>query len=117
MKQNILKSLLLALLLAMLPQVASAYDFMVDALCYNKNGDGTSVTVTFETTSYPRYSNLSGALVIPESVTYGTTYSVTTIGDSAFSGCFGLTSVTIPSSVTTDTKNFIHSNNLINSLL
>ena len=100
MKQNILKSLLLALLLAMLPQVASAYDFMVDGLCYNYNGDGTSVTLTYETTSYPRYSNLSGALVIPESVTYGTTYSVTSIGDEAFYGCSGLTEITIPNSVT-----------------
>ena len=74
---------------------------MVDGLCYNYNGDGTSVTLTYETTSYPRYSNLSGALVIPESVTYGTTYSVTSIGDYAFYGCSGLTEVTIPNSVTT----------------
>ena len=104
MKQNILKSLLLALLLAMLPQVASAYDFKVDGLCYNKNGDGTSVTVTYEGTGDEGYgySNLNGDLVIPPSVTYdGTTYSVTTIGGRAFYGCSGLTSVTIPNSVTT----------------
>ena len=104
MKQNILKSLLLALLLAMLPQVASAYDFMVDGLCYNKNGDGTSVTLTYEGTGAEGYgySNLNGDLVIPPSVTYdGTTYSVTTIGGRAFYGCSGLTSVTIPNSVTT----------------
>ena len=104
MKQNILKSLLLALLLAMLPQVASAYDFLVDGLCYNYNGDGTSVTVTYEGTGDEGYgySNLNGDLVIPPSVTYdGTTYSVTTIGGRAFYGCSGLTSVTIPNLVTT----------------
>ena len=42
----------------------------------------------------------SGEVVIPESVVYeGTVYSVTGIGG-AFSGCSGLTSVTIPNSVT-----------------
>ena len=95
---------MLALLLAMLPQVASAYDFKVDGLCYNKNGGGTSVTVTYEGTGAEGYgySNLNGDLVIPPSVTYdGTTYSVTTIGGRAFYDCSGLTSVTIPNSVTT----------------
>ena len=78
---------------------ASAYDFMVNGLCYDK--DGTSVTVTYQNYSSPRYSNLSGPLTIPESVTYGgKTYSVTSIGNCAFSGCTGLTSVTIPNSVT-----------------
>ena len=104
MKQNILKSLLLALLAAMLPQVASAYDFLVDGLCYNYNGDGTSVTVTYEGTGDEGYgySNLNGDLVIPPSVTYdGTTYSVTTIGNGAFYKCTGLTSVTLGQSVTT----------------
>ena len=41
-----------------------------------------------------------GALVIPEKITFGTTYSVQTIGDYAFRGCSGLTSVTIPNRVT-----------------
>ncbi len=43
-----------------------------------------------------------GALVIDNTVTYnGTTYIVDAIGDFAFYGCDGITSVTIPSSVTT----------------
>ena len=102
MKPNkVFKSMLAWLLLALLPQAAEAYDFMVDGLCYNKNSDGTSVTVTYQNTSSPRYSNLSGNLVIPETVTYSDiSYSVTSIGNYAFYGCSGLTSVTIPNSVT-----------------
>ena len=42
-----------------------------------------------------------GNIVIPETVVYeDVTYSVTSIGDYAFSYCFGLTSVNIPNSVT-----------------
>ena len=47
------------------------------------------------------YTQPTGSLTIPSTVTYsGTTYSVTSIGDSAFHQCSGLTSVTIPNSVT-----------------
>ena len=101
MRIRFFKSILLALaLMAALP--ASAYDFMVDGLCYDRNSDGTSVNVTYENGDDPRYTSLSGAITIPETVTYsGTTYSVTSIGDCAFYGCSGLTSVTIPNSVTT----------------
>jgi uncharacterized protein YjdB len=57
------------------------------------------VSVTRENDS--GYSNLSGDLVIPESVTYDDkTYPVTAIDSYAFWGCSGLTSVTIPNSVT-----------------
>lgn len=98
-KQTIRTMALLACLLIGLS--ASAYDFMVDGLCYNYNSDGTSVTVTYEQRT-GGYSNLNGALIIPETVTYsGTTYSVNTIGFAAFYGCSGLTSVTIPNSVVT----------------
>ena len=87
--------------------MASAHDIAVansngKTIYYNYNSDGSSVSVTYQGTSYSSYSNeYTGDIVIPETVTYsGQTYSVTTIGSSAFRGCIGLTSVTIPNSVT-----------------
>ena len=51
--------------------------------------------------SYSYSNEYSGAVNIPESVTYnGKTYPVTSIGEHAFEYCNGLTSVTIPNSVT-----------------
>ena len=46
------------------------------------------------------FSEPSGALTIPSSVTYGgTTYAVTEIGQAAFRECSSLTSVTFPTSI------------------
>ena len=72
------KTLILVMAL-LLPQLASAYDFMVDGLYYNINEDGTSVTVKECVSGY------TGGIVIPTNVTYnGSTYSVTSIGEYAF---------------------------------
>ena len=96
---KLFKQMLLATIVALLPQSAAAwmgatYDFMVDGLYYSINNDNTSVTIT-DGWGY------SGDLVIPETVTYnGTTYSVTSIGDIAFCDC-SIYSVSIPNSVTT----------------
>ena len=47
------------------------------------------------------YQDASGDISIPATITVGeNTYTVTSIGDDAFSMCYGLTSVTIPDSVT-----------------
>ena len=80
--------------------VASAHDFEVDGIFYRFYGDG--VAVTYRGDSYNSYKNeYSGDIVIPETVTYlGKTYSVYHIGIEAFYDCTGLTSVTIPNSVT-----------------
>ena len=97
-----MKKILSTFLFISIALFANAYNFMVDGLCYNKNSDSTSVTLTYQSYSSPNYSNLNGNIVIPENVTYnGTAYSVTLIDWYAFRGCSGLTSVTIPNSVTT----------------
>ncbi len=77
-----------------------AHDFEVDGIYYKITGSEVSVTYRgqYATTYVGEYTD---TVTIPESVTYnGTTYMVTSIDYSAFSGCTGLTSVTIPSTVT-----------------
>ena len=75
---------------------AKAYDAVIDGIYYNFNGD--EAEVTYKNDSYQSYN---GDIAIPESVVYNEkTYSVTSIGYCAFYRCSGLTSVTIPNSVT-----------------
>ena len=97
MKQHLLfRRLLSTLLLLAVTTLSWAYDFEKDGIYYDMNSDGTSVSVT-----YKDDGDYSSDVVIPSSVTYGgTTYSVMNIGDAAFYGCSGLTSITIPESVT-----------------
>ena len=78
---------------------AWTYDFEADGIYYNitSRGDKT-VKVTYD--SHYR-ANYSGNVTIPATVTNkDIEYRVIAIGSSAFSDCNGLTSVTIPASVT-----------------
>ena len=88
------------LLLAMLlPAIASAHDFEVDGIYYNRNGN--KAIVTYRGSYSSQYSEYSGDITIPSTVTYnGSTYSVTSINSEAFYNCSGLTSIDIPNSVT-----------------
>lgn len=85
------------LMLAAIPGLARAYDAQIGDLFYNLNSEDKTAEVTYENW-YTPYSQTS--IDIPASVEYdGVTYSVTMIGDKAFSSCSGLTSVAIPNSV------------------
>ena len=92
---------LLALVLCNTPLFAE--DFAVGGIYYNiTSSTDKTVEVTCRGDYFDSYSNeYSGAVTIPESVTYnGNTYSVTSIGYKAFCACDNLTSVVIPNSVT-----------------
>ena len=90
---NVMKKFITLTLLALLPVVASAYDAEVDGIYYDLTGN--VATVTSGDTKY------SGNVEIPATFTYeGNSYIVVAIGQRAFYSCDDLTSVSIPSSVT-----------------
>ena len=91
-----MKKILFSPFLTLLPLIALAYDVKLDGIYYNISGDEAEVTSSNNNTT-----EYTGVVVIPESVTYhNKTYSVTSIGTSAFAKSSNLISVTIPESVT-----------------
>ena len=102
-----MKKQLLLFVMMVLPFMASAHDIEVQnaddvTIYYNYINNGTELEVTFRGSSYDSYSGeYQGNVVIPEEVTYmNRTLKVTSIRNSAFFGCSGLTSITIGNSVT-----------------
>ena len=79
-----------------------ASDTAVDGIYYDFDDANLTATVTYRGSNSGSYADeYTGNVVIPATVTYGSnTYSVTSIGELAFYGCSGLTSVNIPNSVT-----------------
>ena len=97
----IIRPALLLILLLFSSFSALAYDCKVDDIYYDLNNDDKTARVTYMSSYSDNKDAYVGNIIIPESITYReTTYSVTSIGESAFHGCSGLTSVTIPNSVT-----------------
>ena len=102
----IMKQKLFTLLLAIIASVGTmfAWDYehvQIGDLYYNLDATNQTAEVTYELEgSVANYKGLTTAN-IPASVAYNSeTYSVTSIGEYAFSRCTGLTSVTIGNSVT-----------------
>ena len=82
----------------MIMTTSSASAEVIDGLCYDLNYDLKTATLI------PRIDNekYSGDIIIPEKVkdNDGEEYFVTEIGPNCFEDCSGLTSISIPSSVT-----------------
>ena len=91
---NSLRALFLSLtMLLSLPMLAVEVE--IDGVNYDFNAETKQAIVKAKSSG-----KYSGEVVIPESVEHqGTTYSVTSIGDNAFTSCYALSSVTIPNSV------------------
>lgn len=88
---TIMKKLLLFSLLVFIPSLASAYDVMIDGICYNLNSK------TQEAEACGVDSLLSGDVIIPSIVSDGMQlYHVTSIGEKAFYKNKNLTSIDIP---------------------
>ena len=85
---------LLAFLLSA-PQAMFAYDFSQNGLSYDILSTEDRTCEVSDCSS-----NLSTVVIPSTVVNNGTTYTVTSIGNSAFSDCTSLTSVEIPNSVT-----------------
>ena len=95
-EQSFINNVLLLLAIVLYSSNLYAYDIesKIDGIRYGLD--------TYEKTAAVIHDTYIGYINIPEKIKYnGEIYSVTSIGNSAFQHCTGLTSITIPNSVTT----------------
>ena len=98
MKKLSIRFLLVAVIIAIGIAESNAEQVWIGDLYYTLNSDGTAEVTRPGDEGYDR---IKGDVVIPETITYNeVTYKVITIGRDAFE-YYGLTSVSIPNSVTT----------------
>ena len=99
---NELRLLLLSLLIFPLSLFAQE----VGGINYSFNYSSGDSNIPYKAAVIAKTSGkYTGNIVIPETVSSWTTFKVTSIDEGAFSGCTKLTSVTIPSTMTTIGKN------------
>ena len=97
-----MKKHLLFILATLLPLVASAQTKVeIDGIWYNLTAETREAEVTFKGDNPFLGNDYSGSITLPATVTYGgVAYSVTSIGNGAFTGCYSLTAITLPEGVT-----------------
>ena len=99
-----MKKIILSFIVPLCTLTTWAASFEVNGISYNVL-EGNNVEVTYPGGITDYEDKYYGSVAIPETVTYdGTTYSVTRIGNGAF-WYSGLTSITIPNSVTSISRN------------
>ena len=83
-------------LLLLCATVVCAENVTIDGIAYSVNAETKQAEVVSN-----GWGNYSGNIVVPDEIIYNAvTYRVTSIGEDAFFGCSGLTSIGIPNSVT-----------------
>ena len=102
MKTSTFQSVMTALVM-LFSLHAQAYDVEVDGIYYNLHKVlevGSTATVTYREADTANTSAYSGKVEIPNTFWYNNEiYTVTSISDSAFYACSGLTSISIPANV------------------
>lgn len=99
-----MKKQVLLIVMALFSIGTNAYDIVYDGIYYNVNSAEKTASVTYPINVLAPYN---GDIIIPSEITSkgGHIYRVTSIGDGAFQNCSGLTSLTIPESVTSIGRN------------
>ena len=102
--KNKISLLVIVLIISGISQNVKTYDFSAVSpsghVLYYTITTSSWVEVAPQNSSTPRYSNLSGNLIIPKKVSYnGQEYEVTAIGERALLGCDKVLSVSLPESI------------------